>query len=216
MLRGSISKLTPSEIELLSTLSVEGEALFGQLTHVLSQGEKWSMALLERLLSVAIDANRHVGVFQVESEPCESLFGLRRRNRLAISVNGSMHRWPEPSLEASLSEVLRLSFPSQVQTTIADLVRAWYQKGAFTHLQAAVRWVYDALVERGLVERRTERRLELFQLTRYVPTDGLSDVATKLAYQSEQVVFNRKIVSDGEVKELLERELERELCRLTH
>jgi hypothetical protein len=216
MTQGSVQQLTPSEIELLNTLKGEGEAIFGQLTNVLSQGEIWSITLLERLLCAAIDANREIGVFRVEFRPCGSLFGLRKRQRLAISANGSMHRWPTPSLEASLAEVLRSSFPSQVQMTIADLVRVWYQKGAFDHLQASIRWVYDALVERGLVERQTERRLDLFGLTRYVLTDEFSGVAAELASESNEFASSSNSVSDTEVEELLEWELERELRRLNH
>lgn len=216
MPQGSARNLTPSEIELLNTLSGEGEALFGQLTYVLNQGEKGFIPMLERLLSAAIDANRDKGVLRVEFRPRGSLFGLRKRHRLAISANGSMHRWPTPSLEASLAEVLRSSFPLQVQMTIADLVRVWYQKGAFAHLQAAIRWVYDALAERGLVERHIERRLELFRLTRYVLPEGVSDVAARLAYESDEASSNSKAIPDDEIEELLQWELERELLRLTH
>lgn len=209
----SAISLTPSEIELLVTSAEDQPILFGNLPRKIVD-EETLLPLLEHAFVTALEANEAVGNFTCQVQDRRSLRGLRIRKHVEICVNGAQHRWPEPSLEASLTSLVRRLSAGKESLTIAELIEGWLGEGAINHLQAGLRWIYESLVVRGWVERKAERRLELFRLTRYVVSERISDLLTGDAHRRDGPGQNVAGAHREVVAELLERDLDRELRRL--
>jgi hypothetical protein len=160
-------KLTPSEVELLRTNNGPDSILFGHLTRKLTDESCSMLPVLERLFMKALEANQAVGNFIFQIQEGRPKFGVRSKKRLFVRVNGSQYTWPAPSLEASLNSLVRSLSTDEGMLPVSDLLKAWFAERAITHFQSGVRWVYEALADRGWVQKREEQRLNLFSLTSY-------------------------------------------------
>ncbi|MGD2058826.1 MAG: hypothetical protein PVI04_08845, partial [Anaerolineales bacterium] len=132
--------LTPSEIELLAASANNQPILFGNLTRKLTDETSSLLPMLEHAFLTALQANEQEGNFFCQLQTGRSLFGIGSRSRVVIHVNGSMHAWPEPSLEASLTTLVQRLCDVEDTLTIAELIRSWLGDAAVDHLQAGLRW----------------------------------------------------------------------------
>ena len=206
--------LTPSEIELLSVFRERQAVLFGNVTRTLSEGASESFSVLEHLFRRALEANVEVGNFVIQVQDRRAWLGLRPTHRVVIRANGSSYDWPEPSLEASLASMVS-SYPGQVrEITLTDLIAAWFADRAIKHFQAGVRWVYDALTERGWVDRKMQSRLGLFQVFQYSLPDGINNRIRNYVNGSKKTHKSRSSLHSDQVDSILLQDLDRSLRRV--
>ena len=208
------SLLTPSEIELLLAYGEHKVVLFGNVTRTLAEGVTESFSLLEHLFRRALEANVEVGNFVIKVQDGRSWFGLRPTHRVVIQANGSSHDWPEPSLEASLASMVQTLAPEAPEIALADLIATWFADRAIKHFQAGVRWVYDALNERGWVDRNVQSRLGLFQVFQYSIPDEVNPRIRKYTNGSMKMGKRSSNMGSDQVDGVLLRDLDRSLRRV--
>ncbi len=206
-------ELTPSEVELLRASAGTQIVLFGNLTRKLTDEGYLSLPVLERIFIKALEANQAAGNLVCQVQNGRSLFGINHGRQVVIRANGGQYAWPVPSLEATIASLVRSLSSGTEMVTITELVHAWFRESTIRHLQASLRWVYDALADRGWVRRGLEQRLELFGIPYYEIPGGTRRLVEEYRWDPDSpddLVPEAKVLTN----DIIERALHKELRKL--
>lgn len=209
------SDLTPSEMQLLRAASGTHRILFGNITRQWVDASPFVFPVWKEVFLSALNANQNAGNLDYQVENGWAGLGLVSRRKVWVHANGAHFAWPQPSLEASIASLVQSLTLGKDTVSIAELVGAWLGLNAIRHFQAGLRWVFDALAERGRVRRRVENRLGLFSLPCYeIPgeTWRLAEKHRRMADPTAQIGAAKADMHRQ--SELLGRALDRELRKL--
>jgi hypothetical protein len=82
------------------------------------------------------------------------------------------------------------------------------------HFQAALRWVYEALADRGWVHRKTEQRLNLFRLVSYEIPARTKKILQASMSPPIEIILEHGQASPRTADAIIALELEKQLRRL--